>query len=621
MIEAIRNIGEYALEKENKSVSDPLKILIDNPANKNTKNILFIHLEEENGEFKYRNVEIEEYSKEKLDQYLYKKGAPNGTDITPTSMVTEIEKTFNIKILSWFKKYNSDQNNQCNLLHKIYLALENNKIKIIQDLKEKSEKGNNIISLKINGNYLGDLEIFKNILVSDAKENYFKKFGIESKSEEKLCSVCKKRKSEVYGFVSTFNFYTVDKPGFVSGGFRQKDAWKNYPVCLNCALTLEEGRKYLRDNLNFNFYGFRYLLIPKFIKGIQEGIRNSIFKKIELQKDPRFGKKEITHLTSDENEILTLMSEQENFINNNFLFYSSPKGFDGAVFNILLYVEDILPSRLKRLFEVKEIVDQEEIFKNCMVATFNNKGKKDGEIPLEFNFGILRTFFPKVSNNRTYNKYFLDITSKVFNEKPIEYDLLLNFIVRKIRNDFVSGYSTKIDTLKAFMLLNYLNELNILKYKKEETIKMEKSILPKEIGGEIKIKIESFFDKFSDFFDSNIKKVIFLEGTLTQKLLNIQRLPEVSNAQAGKEPFRSRLKGLKLDEKQIKKLLPEIQNKLEEYGKNYYRDIESIISNYFVLSGNDWSLTNNEISFYFTLGMNLSNLFKKEKENGGNENE
>ena len=76
-----------------------------------------------------------------------------------------------------------------------------------------------------------------------------------------------------------------------------------------------------------------------------------------------------------------------------------------------------------------------------------------------------------------------------------------------------------------------------------------------------------------------------------------------------------------MDEKQIKKLLPEIQNKLEEYGKNYYRDLESIISNYFVLSGDNWSLTNDEISFYFTLGMNLSNLFKKEKENGGNENE
>ena len=616
MIEAIKNIGEYALKKEKKNVNDPLDILIGNPANRNTENILFIILDKKNGEFKYTGIEIEEFSKEKLMKYLYRKGGgARGTDITPTSMVTEIEKTFNIKILSWFKKYNSDQNNQCNLLHKIYLVLENNKIKIIQDLKEKSEKGNNIISLKINGNYLGDLEIFKNILVSNARENYFKKFGIESKSEEKLCSVCKKRQSEVYGFVSTFNFYIVDKPGFVSGGFRQKNSWRNYPVCLNCALTLEEGRKYLRDNLNFNFYGFRYLLIPKFVKGIQEEIQNSIFKAIKSQKDPKFIKKEIKRLTNDEDEALELMSKKENYLNNNFLFYYAPKGFDGKVFNILLYVEDILPSRLKKLFEAKEKIDQEEMYRNCMVPTFNDRGKKDGEKPLEFNFGILRTFFPRISNNRTFNKYFLDITNKIFTNKPVEYDFLLNFIVKKIRDDFTKDYSTKIDTLKGFMLLNYLKELKILKLKKE--VKMEtKDLLSLESEEkEIKERVELFFNKFSNFFNSNLKKAIFLEGVLTQYLLNIQYQERKST------PFRVKLKGLKLDEKQIKKLLPEIQNKLEEYGKNYYRDIESIISNYFVLSGNDWSLTNNEISFYFTLGMNLSNLFKKEKENGGNENE
>jgi len=616
MIEAIKNIGEYALKKEKKNVNDPLDILIGNPANRNTENILFIILDKKNGEFKYTGIEIEEFSKEKLMKYLYRKGGgARGTDITPTSMVTEIEKTFNIKILSWFKKYNSDQNNQCNLLHKIYLVLENNKTKIIQDLKEKSEKGNNIISLKINSNYLGDLEIFKNILVSDARENYFKKFGIESKSEEKLCSVCKKRQSEVYGFVSTFNFYIVDKPGFVSGGFRQKNSWRNYPVCLNCALTLEEGRKYLRDNLNFNFYGFRYLLIPKFVKGIQEEIQNSIFKAIKSQKDPKFIKKEIKRLTNDEDEALELMSKKENYLNNNFLFYYAPKGFDGKVFNILLYVEDILPSRLKKLFEAKEKIDQEEMYRNCMVPTFNDRGKKDGEKPLEFNFGILRTFFPRISNNRTFNKYFLDITNKIFTNKPVEYDFLLNFIVKKIRDDFTKDYSTKIDTLKGFMLLNYLKELKILKLKKE--VKMEtKDLLSLESEEkEIKERVELFFNKFSNFFNSNLKKAIFLEGVLTQYLLNIQYQERKST------PFRVKLKGLKLDEKQIKKLLPEIQNKLEEYGKNYYRDIESIISNYFVLSGNDWSLTNNEISFYFTLGMNLSNLFKKEKENGGNENE
>jgi len=612
MIEAIRNIGEYALEKNGKSVDEPLEILLDNPANINTKNILFILLDDKDGELKYRGIEIEEYSKNKLEKYLYKKGAPNGTDFTPTSMVTEIEKTFNIKIINWFKKYNSVENN---VLSKMNSIIEENKERILQDLKDKSKKENNIISFKINNKYLGDFEIFRKILVNSASESYYKKFGKISKSENKLCSVCKKKNEEVYGFVSTFNFYTVDKPGFISGGFRQRNSWKNYPVCLNCALTLEEGKKYLKDNLNFNFYGFRYLLIPKFIKLIQKEIQNNIFKTIELQKDTRFGKKEFKHLTSDENEILELMSEQENFLNNNFLFYSAPKGFDGAVFNILLYIEDILPSRLKQLFAAKEKIDKEEIFKNCMVAIFNDKGKKDGKKPLEFNFGVLRTFFPKVSNNRTFDKYFLDAINKIFTNKPINYDFLLNFIMQKIREDFINGYSTKTNTLKGFMLLNYLEKLNLLKYKREVLIKMEKLNLFKEIGGEMKEKTEAFFDKFSDFFNSNAKKAIFLEGVLAQFLLNIQYQERKAT------PFRAKLKGLKLNEKEIIGLLPKIQSKLEEYGKNYYRDLESIISYYFASSGNGWNISNDEISFYFVLGMNLSDLFKKEKNNGGKENE
>lgn len=614
MIEAIRNIGEYALEKEGKSIDNPLEILIDNPANKNTKNILFILLDEENGEFKYRGIEIEEYSENKLENYLYKKGAPRGTDITPTVMITAPEKTFNNKILNWFKNYNSDKNNKNEMLQNIYLTIKENKEKILQDLKEKSNIENNIISFKINGKYMGYFEIFRDILVKSASENFYKKYGKVSKSENKLCSICKKKRDEVYGFVNTFNFYVVDKRGSISSGFRQEDAWKNYPVCLNCALNLEEGKKYLKDNLNFSFYGFRYLLIPKFIKGVRKDIQKDIFKKIELQKDPRFGKKEIKLLTSDENEILKLMSDQENFLNNNFLFYSAPKGFNGAVFNILLYIEDILPSRLKQLFEAKEVVDQEEIFQNCEIDIYQNR-KKIGIGPLEFNFGILRTFLPRISNNRTFNKYFLDITNKIFTNKSVEYDFLLNFIVKKIRDDFIQNYPTKIDTLKAFMLLIYLKELKILKLKEE--VKMEKEDLFTQVSEEKerKKKVELFFNKFSNFFNINVKKAIFLEGVLTQYLLNIQYQERKA------APFRIKLKGLKLDEKQIKKLLPEIQNKLEEYGKNYYHDLESIISNYFVSSGNDWNISNDEISFYFVLGMNLSDLFKKEKNNGGKEDE
>ena len=79
-------------------------------------------------------------------------------------------------------------------------------------------------------------------------------------------------------------------------------------------------------------------------------------------------------------------------------------------------------------------------------------------------------------------------------------------------------------------------------------------------------------------------------------------------------PFKTKLQGLSLDERMIKGLLPKIQNKLEEYGKNYYRNLEELISKHMVKAGSNWGMTKDEISFYFVLGMNLSNYLKNKKE-------
>jgi len=625
MIEAIKEIGEYVIREESKNIDEPLDILIDDPSNRNTKNMLFIILEKAGNKFVYKFVDVEEYSRNKLKKYLYKKGkGPRGANLTPTTKIAKsIETTFNKNILGWFKECNKiGLYSDPDFLIKTGNCLIENKKKILDNLKKKYSKENNIISLKINSKYIGDYHAFQNILVETAKKGFyftksFKGNNKESKSNvSQICCVCNKKQKEVYGFVGTYKFYTVDKPGFVSGGFQQRYAWKNYPVCLSCALKLEAGKKYLKDKLNFNFYGFKYHLIPKFI--YKEDYKNKIhlFKLIENWQDPKFRKKQINMLTQDEKEILALMSEQKNYLNMNFMFYDAPKGYDGSVFNILLYIEDILPSQLKKLFDKKKEIDIIDVFKECSVPVFENK-KKVGEEPLVFNFGTVRTFFPRINKNRTYDKYFLDIVNRIFTDKSIDYDFLLHFIMQKIRNDFVNDYPTKISTLKGFMLFNYFNKPKLLKtFKKMEEIKMDKNNLDLvkddtlEKSEEVKQKINTFFKKFADFFESDMKKAIFLEGVLTQKLLNIQRLPDVSNAKPGKEPFRPKLKGLKLNEKQIKKLLPEIQNKLEEYGKNYYRTLESIISDYFVSAGNGWEFTNDEISFYFVLGMNLSYKFK-----------
>lgn len=126
-------------------------------------------------------------------------------------------------------------------------------------------------------------------------------------------------------------------------------------------------------------------------------------------------------------------------------------------------------------------------------------------------------------------------------------------------------------------------------------------------------RVEEFFTKHNEFFSNAEKKATFLNGILIQFLLNIQYREKNST------PFRTKLQGLKLNEKIIKNLLVEAQNKLEEYGKNYYKDLEMLISKYFVLTEGNWRISDDETSFYFVLGMNMAKLFKANEKEEDNE--
>jgi CRISPR-associated protein Csh1 len=609
MIEAIKEIGKYALEKSGRSVKNPLEILIDDPASSESyKWILAIELggSAEEG-FSFKGVTIEPYSKERIEKYLYKKGSANGPDLSPTSRITEVEKTFNKKTLGWFSNVLKDTAldlgaNESLFLNALKSCLVENAESILEVLKSKMtevDKGQNaILTLKINGKYVSKYPIFGEILTKKASFDYYKKYGKTSKSDSELCSVCKKSGKEVYGFVDTYKFYTVDKPGFVSGGFNQTLAWKNYPVCLNCAIELEAGKKYLKEFMSFSFYGFNYYLIPKLIsKEISKEHLNEVLGIFEdfKDKDPKFDQDYINLAREDEKFLLSLLQEKGNYFNNNLLFYEQ----SNSAFRILLYIEDILPSRLKKLFETKSKVDSKYIFKNFT-----------DEKPLKFTFGNVWQFYPR-TREIDLSKYFLEITDKIFTCKKLDYNFLLSGIVRRVRKEFVNDNSTKLSTFLGFQLLDYLAELKQLKNFNGGDYMSEKSALGtllEEEPSDVEAKASALFEEFGDFFNTDAKRAAFLEGVLTQFLLNIQYQERNST------PFKTKLQGLSLDERMIKSLLPKIQNKLEEYGKNYYRNLEELISKYMVKAGSNWGMTKDEISFYFVLGMNLSNYLKNKKE-------
>lgn len=117
-------------------------------------------------------------------------------------------------------------------------------------------------------------------------------------------------------------------------------------------------------------------------------------------------------------------------------------------------------------------------------------------------------------------------------------------------------------------------------------------------------KIKDFLESHNVAFDKPDKKAAFLLGVLTKFLLDVQLAARKST------PFRSKLSGLKLDENKLKRLFPEVIEKLEEYHVSY-PEIEEYASKTLVEAENHrWRLSKNEISYYFALGLNLGGIFK-----------
>jgi len=624
VIEAVSRIGEY-IQRGNGG-DDLLSTFIENPnSNGKFNRELIVVLKEKDGGYSFDRVDFQEFKDDKFTIYLYKKGTPNGTDATPTSKIAgDLSKTYQKRFIKWFQNYESYDvtNEERDDLKRMKEVIEEQKDVIQAELEEKysqkDPKDNAIITLGFDHDgeirHLKDRPVFQNILIRTGKDKYsVKKSQGVSLGKNAVCSVCKAKKGEVYGYAIPWTFHTFDKPGFIAGGFEVSESWKNTPVCFDCATNLEVGKKWIEENLNFGFYGFQYLLVPKLVmKGDVEEILKIIGAK-DLERKQRLTKEMGGRLTNDEDEILSLIKDKKDSFSNSLIFYKKEQ----SSYRILLHIDGILPSRLRALFEAKAMVDKRFRIYNENILTEKQKEK----IKLEFNFGVLRQFLPRESRNRSYDKIFLEMANKIFVGNSIDYHLLMDFIMREIRKVFIEGeFPTNLTTLNGFMLLHYLKELNLLVNANGD----DKNMIEKNIGVlkmeeleglPLKERTDRFFQANAAFFKSEAKKAAFLEGVLAQKLLNIQWSKRSST------PFRAKLHGLKMNQKLLKRLLPDMQNKLEEYESNYYKDLEELIAHHFVCSGVDWEETDDELSFYFVLGMDLHKLFSNKKEENDSQEE
>ena len=547
--------------------------------------ILFINFRKTDSQWQFSDIQREEYASSKADKYLMKTAKGRATSEFPAVDVYKSKDLLNDDGEISFteskigKKLVFILRKQETLFKDIIEALETS-TEISEQLSESiGEIRRFTLSIKLDNEYLGDSSYMKEMLEeykADAgNPDYYTYKNKVYKGRDKICSITCKPSSEVWGYASPYKFYAVKTElGSVPGGFDAKQAWKNFPVSPEAADWLDKGNQFVQEYLRFRFCGYNYFLLPERV--LSRGDDSSYleylqdFKKFNIGEDGKVNK-------SLEEDLLELITTDEgNAISYSLFFYEE----NNSEFKILASVDDVFPSYASTILKAKEAAEDHDIFKGY-------KLRKDEIGDLKFTFRNLKEFIPEQGA-------FLEVVRSIFMQKNVDFSFLMHKIMHKVQAAYARDELYPTTILRAFIILKVLNRLNIITQPQQSNpIIMEN-------------KYEAFFEEHNDFFNTPEKKAVFLTGVLAQFLLDIQY--QERNA----TPFRSRLNSLKLNEKILKRLLPEIIAKLEQYGKNYYKALETSISEYLVNS--DLSdLKDDEISFYFTLGMNLNKRFKPDK--------
>lgn len=563
MISAVRELGTFALKKSSKDSLTALTAAINAD---NYPYMLVIELEEHEP-CEYICVSVEDMNAKGAGKYLYRQGSSRGSNYSPTAIITEIEKTLPIKIIGWFNSVNKQKSmfskEELDYFEIIKKSLEKNQATIESEIVERLQDiGKNCgLTLKIGGKYLSEIAVFKDAFMRlvTAKEDSIS-------APNKLCSLCGERKTKVSAGAPAYKFYTIDKPGMISGHFMREKSWRNYPVCQECARALDEGKRITEQNLKFSFYGLTYTLIPKFISGKPSELILKMMTGKWMDKNIKIKTETGRKLVTTEDSMLHILARESDNLMYNFLFSKKSNRAE----RILLLVEDVLPSRLRALFAAKDKVDS--VFKDD-----------------PFHLGKVRGFFAKSDEGRRENdldKYFLEIIDKTFKGLPVSMPFLATHFMREIRRDFNNQEGALFKVGNAMQTVMFFATLNMLS--------------PKEVTMTETI-FDPVFKKYEAQLDSREKRGIFLLGSLVKMLLNIQYATRHS------QPFLSQLMGLKMDERSIKGLLPKVTNKLLEYKRldTQKAKLAEVIAQYFMESSKNWRLPVDELNYYFVCGMHL----------------
>jgi CRISPR-associated protein Csh1 len=378
---------------------------------------------------------------------------------------------------------------------------------ILNSLKPKLESNEvSAYTLKLNGLSLVTRQEYRTMLSNekigclfDPKDKTYKKFL----NQDGNCSLCDKKKLATTSTATnlSFKFYMTDKLGFSSD--LDGKFTRNFNICKTCYGDLLSGESFINDNLKTYLGKLRCYVIPTLL------FKNPDLDYIKFSQYITHKNNAISNLTAlpeFEKELKNYREFEENEKNNfviNYLFYRKGK----SDFKILRLIKDVPPSRLDRILDVQQ--------KNASII---DKGYPVQRNFLKISLKSIYYTIPIGSNDRSYSK-FLDMIDAIFSSRSVEYSFLIDQYTELLRIIFYErgGYnissksSLEIKTLQLNFALVFFRELQLLR-----GLTMEKD---SEIES-VPVEIKKFWEDIGVYDDP--RKTMFLLGYFIGRIGNEQ---------------------------------------------------------------------------------------------------
>lgn len=615
MLRALQELGEYLIEEEGRG---GLKESLSLDKLEHEEKLLAIKFTSQDTGYVYDGVAL--FDLDGLEEdILYLKDWHNTYDETPTSKIHRIDTieekenrdgTVRNEAIDWIFEgwyYNVEADSP--FVTDVLNEYNEKEAKIRRDVKEKWEsvevKDDCVLTVQYEGDdgemhFIGDFSFFVDQVKAKVIEGWTEKHDEVSRSVDDRCTLCHESQA-VFGFAFPFAFYTVDNRKFAPD-FDQGRSWQNLPLCEYCALELRVGRNFVENN-SFSFYigeQVQYYVIPSF--------------PIDGPQDDQL----MANILSGSGEDDYSFMEAEGFyeavdldypINLDIVFYST----DQSSQKIERHVENVSPPWMREADQTL-LKTYRDIYHEHSLASVDYQ-MDNPESLKQLDTLIFHSLPRTYGDTSAFLTDALDITERILTGDDIEYDRLLTLFGDELHTRLRTNHNHRGYALRAFLFLTFLSRLGVLarddfRMKDYEDIKADwDETVPEDV--------QQFFDDFPTAFDTPAKRAVFLEGVLAQHLIDAQSMIRNSDD----APLRKKLSGLRLTVERVQTLLPDLYQDIDAYNRKSdfnieYRNLRTATARYFAeADDHGWTLTDEEVRYYFVLGMSLNRVFKEDSDN------